>query len=71
MTKPGIKRSVHDSDTEKAGNEMPRFHRDTEGAVLSTERADNLNRPGDQLATEEVENRVDDAALVPDLQGSQ
>ncbi len=70
MNKPGIKRSVHDSETEKAGMTMPRLNRDTEDAVLSTERADNLNRPGEQLATEEVEHRVDDAALAPDLQGS-
>ncbi len=71
LTKPGIKRSVHDSETEKAGMTMPRLDRNSEAAVLSTERADNLNRPGDQLPTDEVEERVDDAALVPDLQGSQ
>lgn len=70
MNKPGIKRSVHDSETEKAGMSMPRLNRDTEDAVLSTERADNLNRPGEQLATEEVEHRVDEAAMDPDHQGS-
>lgn len=66
MNKPGIKRSVHDSDTEKGG--MPVFHRDNnETMILSTERADNLYRPGEQLATEEVADRVVEANMEPDM----
>lgn len=68
MTKPGIKRSVHDSDTEKGA--MPVFHRDNESMILSTERADNLYRPGEQLASEEVADRVVEANMEPDMQGS-
>lgn len=70
MNKPGIKRSVHDSDTENAGMTFPVFHRDNDTMVLSTERADNLYRPGEQLATEEVADRVGEANMEPDMQGS-
>lgn len=49
---------------------MPVFHRDNESMILSTERADNLYRPGEQLASEEVADRVVEANMEPDMQGS-